>query len=777
MAVRDLAVKDFCLGAVTMKTNRIAALAVVPSEPGASCLAPMVMLCLLFVCAGSLRAQDALQFNVPYACNDGATYVVHKCETGPKGEMCFYQAEGESERYNTREAVVSQMTKMCKVKGTASAAAAAGQSPSDLQFNTPYECAGGLSLTISQCQKQNGQESCPVKVEDNGKFLLQVLKPRDEIVTQLKACKAGAPSNPPHRAKSPSAGGAVQSTAAENSKNNITTSASAGTVQRPDSLHENASYQCGAGVSVTVIRCAKQDGREYCEFKMEKDGKATFQGVNLREKVAAGVQACRARAATSLGSPDVFPRTMAEQGKSFDPPYLNDMPSIELVKKEIQGKDATDTLARQVAVFTNLGTVVRSFSLAGNRYDLTPDEAKITGKYSLAAYEMEQNYKKTHTAAEADAFYHLHGHYELMDPALDQEMRAKLFSTAFLQQLASADKTWLQALQAHNEQEKRASEEAANAAKGGSPFIRNDPGTLAARRCVELGGNELKCMEEAFWTGLTDLGGGAIADILHPTGGPHFAGVVMNGWYRGAAGPRLSFGAESVLLDSCGELVPDNHAYTVTKKPNQLLINVQSQPTPIVFSMGSDGRLIGPGSIDVKGRIIVGHQDVYVPPVAGGSDVGHWSSVPIHAPKTERCTIGTLAQVPPPPPDKNPLVGVVREIAASMSNVVTLGPPGLRMTGQYIGQGGFALDFADDAVTLDCGEAHVKQPYTVQNAATQLVITVNNDSTPFTLVLQSNGTLSGSGSMDVVGRVATGGAGVTFAPRNARCAIGTLTPK
>src|ERR1700687_3146514 len=100
-----------------------------------SSLAWMIVLCFLFFCAASVRAQDDLQFNVPYACSDGATYVVHKCLTGPKGEMCFYQAEGESERYNRREDVVYQMTKMCKGKGTASPAAAAGQSSSDLQLN------------------------------------------------------------------------------------------------------------------------------------------------------------------------------------------------------------------------------------------------------------------------------------------------------------------------------------------------------------------------------------------------------------------------------------------------------------------------------------------------------------------------------------------------------------------------------------------------------------------------------------------------------------------
>src|SRR5437868_12460886 len=34
--------------------------------------------------------------------------------------------------------------------------------------------------------------------------------------------------------------------------------------------------------------------------------------------------------------------------------YTNDLPSVERVKAEIKGSDATDTLARQVAIFTYL---------------------------------------------------------------------------------------------------------------------------------------------------------------------------------------------------------------------------------------------------------------------------------------------------------------------------------------------------------------------------------------------------------------------------------------
>ena len=110
------------------------------------------------------------QFNVPYACPDGSTYVVHRCATGPKGEFCYFQRDQNSERYNTRSAV-ENLLGQCKLKGPASPAATSTAQPSaDLQLNTPYQCAGGLVLTVFQCQKQNGQDYCFIKVEQNGKF-------------------------------------------------------------------------------------------------------------------------------------------------------------------------------------------------------------------------------------------------------------------------------------------------------------------------------------------------------------------------------------------------------------------------------------------------------------------------------------------------------------------------------------------------------------------------------------------------------------------------------
>jgi hypothetical protein len=195
--------------------------------------------------------------------------------------------------------------------------------------------------------------------------------------------------------------------------------------------------------------------------------------------------------------------------------------------------------------------------------------------------------------------------------------------------------------------------------------------------------------------------------------------------------------------------------------------------------MGSDGKLSGPGAIDVAGQIITGYKNVWMQEYRNGAAVaggGYWTQVPIYAPKTERCTIGALAQVPAPPPDKNPLT---RDLTSAMNSLMPAGPTGLRMAGHYASQGGLALEFAVDSVIVDCGAAHVKEPYTVDNTSNQILVTVKNGASPFTMALQSNSTLLGQGSTDVVGRVVTGGEanGLAFAPRSARCGIGTLAAK
>ena len=93
--------------------------------------------------------------------------------------------------------------------------------------------------------------------------------------------------------------------------------------------------------------------------------------------------------------------------------YTAGLPSVQRVETEIKGSDPTDALARQVAVFNYLVAYIDRIKL-NRSYSgpYTPGEQKMMGDYRLAAYQLSQNYAKTHTAAEAAAFERLHGKYE-----------------------------------------------------------------------------------------------------------------------------------------------------------------------------------------------------------------------------------------------------------------------------------------------------------------------------------------------------------------------------
>jgi hypothetical protein len=140
--------------------------------------------------------------------------------------------------------------------------------------------------------------------------------------------------------------------------------------------------------------------------------------------------------------------------------------------------------------------------------------------------------------------------------------------------------------------------------------------------------------------------------------------------------------------------------------------------------------------------------------------------------KTERCTVGVMQGKSSYGTMTETLTQLVNPSAKKGPEV----PPGLRLAGTYAGQSGLRIEFREDLATVECGEAHVAEPYVVQDAGGQISVKIQNGATPFMLSLQPNGTLAGSGAIDVAGRVVTGSTenALTYASRNARCMIGTL---
>jgi hypothetical protein len=66
--------------------------------------------------------------------------------------------------------------------------------------------------------------------------------------------------------------------------------------------------------------------------------------------------------------------------------------------------------------------------------------------------------------------------------------------------------------------------------------------------------------------------------------------------------------------------------------------------------------------------------------------------------------------------------------------------------------------------------------YALSESSGGVVLAINNGLSPFTLALQPNGSLVGTGTVEVKGMLVTGqnDAGIIFTPVTAQCSIGTL---
>ena len=469
--------------------------------------------------------------------------------------------------------------------------------------------------------------------------------------------------------------------------------------------------------------------------------------------------------------------------------YTVDLPSVDRVKAEIKGSDPTDTLARQVAVFTYLYTYVDRIKLNRDyRGPYTSGETRVMTAYRTAAYQMSQDYAKTHTPAEAAAFERLHGQYE-MNSDFYQDWSKRLIGKQSAAAYKGAEQGLAATQKAHIAQEQQQYQKDVAAQQAGGSGMSNDPTAVATRRCLELGGDPTACVGKSFVGGLLGMIGldSSATSALGSAG----AGVVLSGIYHSpGTAISINFADNTATIQKCGTLEPVGATYTLRKSPAALEVLLQSQPHSIQLSMRPDGSLVGPGPVDITGQIIIGYHTVTTTQMINGARAAPdqcngpcqtISQVPDYAPKTERCTIASFAPPPPAPPASaasSQDAGIFGALTGMIGSVV--GPPslpGLRMSGKYSSSTGLLLDFGGDAVTLDCGAAHVKQPYTVENSATQLLVHVNNSGGPFTLTVAADNTLHGSGSTTVNGRLVSGmnGDNVTFTPKSQQCSVTTFT--
>ena len=485
--------------------------------------------------------------------------------------------------------------------------------------------------------------------------------------------------------------------------------------------------------------------------------------------------------------------------------YTASLPSVEKIKAQLKGDDPIDTIARQVAVLSYLPTYISRIVNArhyGGPY--TPSEEKVYREYSLAAQQLTQDFTKSHASSEVKSFQQLEGRYEVMNALswikqLEGQQAADTYR--------GAESSLAQSYQRHEErlqQQMKQDQGGGRSSIAGDPVL--DPTGIFARaeanrvndpvlrRCLELGGSLDACEGTGALEGMASILM-PFAEKPDPNAPPPAAGVVFVGVYRGKPGSAsITFGSDLArtpvtVIEDCGSLVStvvDGHDYTLRKAANTVQIVVANEPQPLVVTLQPDGTLSGPGPTLVKGRIITGYTTTTKTMMVNGAPAGPQgydcngpcstsSSIPNYAPKIERCTIGSLT-LTRPMPVAAPKTGI------GFLDAISTGTPvvtGFRMTGRYVGDAGLTLEFENDAVILDCGKAHAKSPYLVENMPVGFVIRVQNGGGAFLLGVAADNTLRGSGSTSVNGRIVTSirGDTVSFTPHSESCSVGSFTAR
>ena len=511
---------------------------------------------------------------------------------------------------------------------------------------------------------------------------------------------------------------------------------------------------------------------------------------------------------------------VAIYSQALNPTYLADMPAPARVLEVIKGKDAEDTLERQMGAMHALVDVIddmaygishRYVSVADNT-KATPDEKRIRLAYQTAYAEL------WYKAKEKDTYEH--------NRELRNEILQKLFSEDFRKLYFQSNQSAAKAFKDFQDKMYATPAAPTSTPISAAPLSSGGPAapgsTREMRQCVASGRTLRVCMSEGMDKGFNQMFGIGLSGLqaTPPTG------LRMTGDYKAADGFRLIFEPDQVTMVCKG--VPAPTPYTVQVTDTQANITIQNGK-PFVVSLRVDGKLAGTGQVSVTGQVPAGTRTEQttgnstqtatrtreLTPLEAGQypnakqngqtftiqdDASQFVNGPSSrtvidfVTKTADCTLGVLSPIGASPlqqvkNDADILTTIGTGLGALMKggdlNAATkemLAPkeddaitPGLRMNGSYAG-GSFGLTFHRESVTMACGDSEQALPYSVQQSGNKTMLMIQDKPT---MQLMPDGSLNGSGTVQVNGRIITGTTDdvnnpFVFALHPASCPMGRL---
>lgn len=468
--------------------------------------------------------------------------------------------------------------------------------------------------------------------------------------------------------------------------------------------------------------------------------------------------------------------------QATNPPYMAQFPSVDKVVKAMEMPDPRESALRKLGALWQLQQVIKQLSGPREFRGLLPDEAKVLGEYQVAEYYIAQAIDSAFPGRYGNSpKVSLNTPYRYMRTdvrfGVEGVELAKVLPVSVLElfyQSVGNDKA-RRVAQARADSLERIQAQAQAVAPGPTKLQQEQ---AAMRRCAESGRNEMQCMMEGIGKSFMDMTTAAVPGLGALLKKNPIHGVRMGGVYPGPNKLSFTFFAEYVNV-GCADLEQSTKEYTTAIVPDGVRITILSEPRPIVLTMRADGRLAGPGPTDITGQVVVAWEQ-WTRTWSDGRVEPY--TKPVYATVTRRCNIGSLAAAGPSPPEGtagNAIASVMTVLGGSEENAPKPTPAGLRMGGEYGTQAALDIEFRPEGAVVGCGPVTALRPYTVALQGSRVVVNIANGASPLSLAMGADGRLSGSGTVKVDGRQATGTSpdgGLAYVPRSATCPVGVIAP-
>ncbi|HSE53173.1 MAG TPA: hypothetical protein VLB00_13350, partial [Gemmatimonadales bacterium] len=465
--------------------------------------------------------------------------------------------------------------------------------------------------------------------------------------------------------------------------------------------------------------------------------------------------------------------------QATNPPYIAQFPTVDKVVKAMEMPDPRESALRKLGALWQLQEVIRQLSGRREFRGLLPDEAKVLGEYQVAEYYIGKAIDSAFPGPYGNAGkVSLNTPYRYMRTdvrfGIEGVELAKVLPVpvleAFYQSVGNDRARRAAVARADSESTRRAE------AQAGPTKLEQEQ--AAMRRCAESGRSQTQCMMEGIGKSFTDMVTSAVPGLGGLLNKDPIYGIRMGGVYPGTNKLSFTFFAEYVTV-GCADLEQSTREYTTAIVPDGVRITISSEPRPIVLTMRADGRLAGAGPTDITGQVVVGYEQ-WTRTWSDGRVEPY--TKPVYATFTRSCNIGSLVAAGPSPAEgtaSNAIASVMGVLGGSDANVPKPTPAGLRMGGEYGTQAALDIEFRPEGAVLGCGPVAALKPYTVAFQGGRVVVNIANGASPLALAVGTDGKLSGSGTVKVDGRQATGtnpDGSLAYVPRSATCPVGVIAP-